>query len=401
MKTWKTEVLADVAQVFNGKTPSKSEQRREGHPVLKIRDVSELGEFRGEFQSFVDPVLAARLSDRHVKEGDILILNAAHNSDHVASKTYRAKLPTEGALATGEWLIIRPKTDSLNPNFTYHWATSVNTRQKIRELVHGIHLYPKDVSRLQIPVPPLPEQRRIADILDRADSLRAKRRAALAQLELFSESLFSEMFGDLTSNSMGWSDGRVLGEITEIVPGITKGRPLNGQTARPVSYLAVLNVQDRFLNLATVKTIEATETEISRYRLARNDLLLTEGGDPDKLGRGTLWQEQLPECIHQNHIFRIRLQTDDIDPIFLNWLVGSRRGKRYFARSAKQTTGIATINSTQLRQFPLLVPPLALQIEFRQRLAKVNAVKAVMAQTLAEFEGLSASLQWRAFRGEL
>src|SRR5207302_7609663 len=105
VNSWNTARLADVAAVFNGKTPSRAEQRAEGHPVLKIRNVSEHGEFRGAFESFVDPILAVQFPDRHVRAGDILILNAAHNADYVASKTYRAEPPTFGSLATGEWLI--------------------------------------------------------------------------------------------------------------------------------------------------------------------------------------------------------------------------------------------------------------------------------------------------------
>src|SRR5690606_5885451 len=94
------------------------------------------------------------------------------------------------------------------------------------------------------------------------------------------------------------------------------------------------------------------------------DLLLTEGGDPDKLGRGALWKAALNDCIHQNHVFRVRLTSKDLNPVYLSWLVGSARGKRYFAKQAKQTTGIASINMRQLRGFPLLVPPIALQQRF-------------------------------------
>jgi type I restriction enzyme S subunit len=150
-----------------------------------------------------------------------------------------------------------------------------------------------------------------------------------------------------------------------------------------------------------VKIINATDDEIGRYRLMRNDLLLTEGGDPDKLGRGTLWNGELPECIHQNHVFRVRLTYNEVDPLFLNWLVGSQRGKRYFLRSAKQTTGIASINMTQLRGFPLLIPPLALQREFARRVAAVEKLKAAHRASLAEMDALFATLQHRAFRGEL
>jgi len=155
------------------------------------------------------------------------------------------------------------------------------------------------------------------------------------------------------------------------------------------------------LNLTTVKTIEATASEITRYKLIKDDLLLTEGGDPDKLGRGTLWNDELPEGIHQNHIFRVRLTSPDLDPLFLNWLVGSQRGKKYFLRSAKQTTGIASINMTQLRGFPLLIPPLKLQREFALRVTAVERLKTAHRASLAELDALFATLQHRAFRGEL
>ena len=166
--------------------------------------------------------------------------------------------------------------------------------------------------------------------------------------------------------------------------------------------MAVANVQDKRLNLSAVKEIDATAAEIAKYRLKRNDLLLTEGGDPDKLGRGTLWREELPLAIHQNHIFRVRLHEDaEIHPAFLNWLVASERGRRYFLRSAKQTTGIASINATQLKNFPLLMPPLELQRTYAERLAKLEAEKVLQRTQLVRLDSLLASLQYRAFRGEL
>lgn len=251
-------------------------------------------------------------------------------------------------------------------------------------------------------LPPFQEQQRIADILDRADALRAKHRAALALLDTLAESIFLDLFGDPVENPRNWPNTQTLGEVADIVSGITKGRKLKSDAkVRAIPYLAAANVQDRALVLEEMKSIEASEDEIRRYRLVSNDLLLTEGGDPDKLGRGTLWRDELPECIHQNHMFRVRLTTDAIEPLFLNWLVGSQRGKRYFLRSAKQTTGIASINMTQLRGFPLLLPPLALQREFVERIAAVEKLKAAHRASLTELDALFASLQHRAFRGEL
>src|ERR1700681_619153 len=102
MSNWNNIALKEVADIFNGKTPSKGEQRSAGHPVLKIKDVSEFGEFRGAFTSFVDPTLAAVFTSKQVRDGDTLILNAAHTADYVGSKTYRVEPSTFGALTTGE-----------------------------------------------------------------------------------------------------------------------------------------------------------------------------------------------------------------------------------------------------------------------------------------------------------
>lgn len=215
------------------------------------------------------------------------------------------------------------------------------------------------------------------------------------------ESLFRKSFGELSGNEKGWDDSLVLSDVAEVVSGITKGRRTNLQK-REVPYLTVANVQDQALRLGAVKGIEATEAEIQRYRLQSGDLLLTEGGDPDKLGRGALWRGELPECIHQNHVFRVRiLDRSRIHPVYLSWLVSSRYGKRYFLGVAKQTTGIASINSRQLKAFPLLTPPIAIQEEFAARIAEIEALRERNSAHLAKLDELFASLQHRAFRGEL
>ncbi|MGI8431064.1 MAG: restriction endonuclease subunit S [Chthoniobacterales bacterium] len=290
--------------------------------------------------------------------------------------------------------VLRPKVEA-DVKYLYHFL------RQLRLHDGGYDRHFKYLKRAEVMLPPLAEQRRIAEVLDRAEALRAKRRAALAQLDTLTQSLFLDLFGDPVTNPKQWRDSLTLSEVADMVSGITKGRKLNGEAVRETPYLAVANVQDKALNLTTVKTIEATASEIARYKLIKDDLLLTEGGDPDKLGRGTLWNDELPECIHQNHIFRVRLTSPDLDPLFLNWLVGSQRGKKYFLRSAKQTTGIASINMTQLRGFPLLAPPIKLQREFARRVTAVERMKTAHRASMAELDALFATLQHRAFRGEL
>ena len=297
--------------------------------------------------------------------------------------------------------------DSLSPevlDVRYLYRFMDTYLDKLRRMsIGGVIKYIKigNLTEAELPLPPILEQRRIAAILDQADALRAKRREALAQLDSLTQSIFIEMFGDPVINSKGWPETTTLGEVANIASGVTKGRNLTGKVTRTIPYLAVANVQEKSLNLSAVKKIDATEDEIERYLLKWNDLLLTEGGDPDKLGRGTLWKNELPECIHQNHIFRVRVTSEAVTPLFLNWLVGSQRGKKFFLRSAKQTTGIASINMTQLRSFPLLLPPIELQRDFENIAAGVAQQQAIHAASLAALDTLFASLQHRAFRGEL
>ncbi len=293
--------------------------------------------------------------------------------------------------------------DSFDARFVSHFFQTPDYWAQITKSARGVAqpgVNATTLKSLDIPRFPLSEQKRIAEILDRAEALRAKRRAALALLDELTQSIFLDMFGDPVSNPKGWNNTKTLAEVASVGSGITKGRRTK-DPVRTVPYMAVVNVQDKMLDLSVIKTIDATDKEIDRYRLKRNDLLLTEGGDADKLGRGTLWGDELPECIHQNHIFRVRPETSEVTPLFLNWLVGGPRGKSYFLSQAKQTTGIATINMTQLKAFPMLLPPLKLQDEFSKRILWIEDMRSSQLRSLNELDQLFASLQHRAFRGEL
>jgi type I restriction enzyme S subunit len=337
--------------------------------------------------------------------GDILVGEASGSLAEVGkSAIWDGKLPECAFQNT----LIRVRSRNINsshPRYLLHFLQYQFESGVMANISRGVgirHLGREALADLRVPVLPIDAQHQVVHVLDLVDKLRAKRRESLVLLDRLAQSIFTSLVGDVVMNDRGWNDGRILGDVAEIVSGITKGRKSPAGTMRTVPYLAVANVQAMRLAMAEVKTIDATEAEIERYALMRNDLVLTEGGDPDKLGRGTLWREELSECIHQNHIFRVRLRPDsEIVPLYLNWLIASERGRRYFLKSAKQTTGIASINATQLRQFPLLEPPPDLQRNLADRLVQVDAVKRTHAAHLAELDALFASVQDRAFRGQL
>jgi type I restriction enzyme S subunit len=316
-----------------------------------------------------------------------------------------AQATTRHARAAGstEFHVVRPKANVVDGRYLHYFL-----RQPIIRLVGekrmtgsaGQRRVPESyLAELRIPVPPIEEQRKIASMLNEVELLRTMRRQTIGFMSELGESIFSDIFG----NGSEPLTTRPLKEVADVASGITKGRKVpSGTPLRTVPYLAVANVQDKRLNLSAVKTIEASESEIERYRLHKDDLLLTEGGDPDKLGRGTLWNNEIPEAIHQNHIFRVRLLNQHhVNPVFLNWYVGSDFGKRYFLRSAKRTTGIASINSTQLKNFPLRLPPIHQQEEFAEKLAEIREVKSLQNTHMHVLDELFDSLQARAFHGEL
>jgi type I restriction enzyme S subunit len=135
--------------------------------------------------------------------------------------------------------------------------------------------------------------------------------------------------------------------------------------------------------------------------LRSGDILLTEGGDPDKLGRGAVWRGEIQGCIHQNHVFRVRLKNDGFVPDYVSALLGSSYGKRYFLRAAKQTTGIASINRTQLGGFPVMAAPPETQQRYAAAVFKVRELETRLLGAVRAADKLFDSLAQRAFLGEL
>jgi type I restriction enzyme S subunit len=343
----------------------------------------------------------AEMVTYRLEPGDLL-LNEASGSRHEVGKPALWLSEIDDCAFQNTLLRVRP--NAAEPRFLFHYFRYMATTGGFADRSRGVgiyHLGRDALASLPVPKPSLDQQRRIADILDRAEALLAAHRRSAALFAALGHGIYDAMFGSLERDREASVSIARLQDLATISSGITLGRKTPAHTS-PVPYMTVANVQDRRLDLRTVKTIEATDAEIERYQLVPGDLLLTEGGDPDKLGRGTLWRGELDLCIHQNHIFRVRVTRSDLlDPLYLNWHVGSTRGKSYFLRSAKQTTGIASINSTQLKSFPVVLPPLREQRLFAQRVESVDRWRALAGRQMYELDRLLKALQDRAFRGEL
>lgn len=195
------------------------------------------------------------------------------------------------------------------------------------------------------------------------------------------------------ARTSGWRQV-LFSDIATTAGGVTKGRTLKGKTAC-YPYLRVANVQRGYLDLTEVKDIEIAVTELERYALSPGDLLITEGGDWDKVGRMALWQGEIAPCLHQNHVFRAQLRSADC---LRDWvlLYFNSAAREYFAQASKQTTNLASINMRQLRSCPVPLPPLA---EQKRIVAKVNelmalcdALEAKLTQSRSDADTLAAAI---------
>ena len=237
-------------------------------------------------------------------------------------------------------------------------------------------------------------------MLDSIDDSIERTDAVIEATEQLRDSLLHEL---LTRGVPGWhtawkdvtglgaipADWEVvrLGEVAEVQTGRAVNRKAAHGHTLEIPYLSVANVKDGYLDLGTVKTMQVDGSEVDRYRLLAGDVLFTEGGDADKLGRGTVWKEEIPLCLHQNHIFVVRPDLHFLCAEFLSFYATSSFGKRYFLGAAKQTTNLASINSTQLRQMPLPLPSVREQEEL---VALLSAVGVFAQQASNEHDSLQS-----------
>ena len=211
------------------------------------------------------------------------------------------------------------------------------------------------IRQLRVPAPDASVQAAVSEQLDallaRVEEGASGVRRALRAVASFRAACLTAVFSGEYSGT-GTPPSERLDEIADIQSGIAKGRTEDGVVVeRP--YLRTANVQGGFLDLSVIKTLLVTEAQVQKYRLEHEDVLVLEGGDADKVGRGWLWESQIGDCLHQNHVFAVRTRRDKLTPRFLAYYVNAPQARAYFLSCAKQTTNLASINKGQLKALPV------------------------------------------------
>ncbi|MGV8735761.1 MAG: restriction endonuclease subunit S [Pseudomonas asiatica] len=395
-----SQKLSDVLQFIRGVTFSPEELVTGDEPgaIACLRTKNIQKELDDSDLIYV-PSSVVKREEQALQECDLLISSA--NSWGLVGKTVRVGKLSYPATAGGFISILRPDRERIDPDYLFRFISWARTQHEIRHLgrqtTNISNLDRERFLELPIPLPPLPTQRHIAKVLEQADSLRRQAQQMEAEFDRLAQALFRDMFGDYRQQAA--KNFVPLAKVADVVSGVAKGGKLTG-AVRSLPYLRVANVQDGFLNLSEIKKIEATERDIEKYRLKAGDILMTEGGDFDKLGRGAMWSGEIAECIHQNHIFRVRL-SDAYEPRFFECYLRTPMVKTYFLGCAKKTTNLASINMSQLKALPTPKESLGRQKQFVVALQKIEAQRQMARRQQVELEQAFQSLTQRAFKGEL
>lgn len=408
---WEIKTLARLATAFiSGGTPSteKVELWDGTIPWTTSAAISENDVILSSAQRFITELGLVESATHIVPKGNLLVGTrvgvgkAVVNLMDIAISQDLTGVVLDTSQAHQEFIAYQFKTERIQ---------NILDGRKRGTTIKGISRF--DLQTLELHLPSLTEQQAIAQILQ---MLQEEIRVRYQEKELEREcktALMSHLFTyGLGSDSTSLREtkfGKVptfwrilpLAQCAYVQTGVAKGRKLEGNHTVTLPYLRVANVQDGYLDLSEIKEIELRQAEIERYKLYPGDVVVTEGGDFDKLGRGFLWKGQIANCVHQNHIFAVRVNQDILFPEYFAYLIQSDYGKAYFLSVAHRTTNLASINSTKLKNFPALIPSLEEQKDIVRVLDACDAQTIVLDRELALLEELFHALLEELMAGRI
>ncbi len=372
--------------------------------------------------------MQASAEEREIKKfqircGDVLATKDSEEPDDIAIPSLVAEdLP--GVLCGYHLAMIRPRLASVSGSFLAWLHASKSFRAQYEAKAVGVTRFGLSqyaFRAARIPLPPLAEQQRIAAYLDAScaaiDAAVTAKRRQLETLDALRKSIIQRAVtrgisdrAVLESTGNVWLDQVPRGwklvclkRIAELQGGLTLGKQYEGPLIeRP--YLRVGNVQDGHLDLEDVSVIELPASVAEGVELRVDDVLMTEGGDLDKLGRGYLWNGEIQGCLHQNHIFAVRCFRHKLKPMFLAYVTAAKYGRDYFEATGKKTTNLACTNATKVGEFPIPLPVLpeqeAICSYLDEKLADVKRIVSGIETQIATLTAYRKSLIHECVTGQ-
>lgn len=386
--------VGDLSDQIRGVTYGKedaSKTPKDGYlPVLRAGNITE----HGLIYSDLVYVPTGKISPKQkIKRGDIVIAASSGSLD-VVGKAAPALDDFDGGFGAF-CKVIRPN-QKVDSKYLAHFFKTPEYRTIISSLAAGANinnLRSEHLDDLLVPLPSLPEQRRIAAILDEADALRTKRREALAQLDSLTKSVFIEMFGDPMTNPMGW-DCKPFSEIGKVVTGNTPSRDMPDYYGNAIEWIKSdnINTPHYYLTKAT-EGLSNSGKAVGRTVPPFSILVTCIAGSPECIGNAAMTDRE----VAFNQQINAFVPTS-VDPhfIYAQILIGKKLIQEASTNGMK-----GMVSKSRFEKIMLMEPDLALQKKFAIRAQAIEALKASHVVSLTKLDALFASLQHRAFQGEL
>lgn len=392
-----TVSLAEVSDLIDYGVTASANPEPVGPKFLRITDIQD-----GDVDWGAVPYCDAderKLRSSRLRPGDIVFARTGATT----GKSYLIRECPDNAVFASYLIRVRP-SPRIDPRFLAHFFNSAGYWEQISLKAAGAAQPGVNASKLEeliLPLPPIDEQRRIAAILDQADALRAKRRAALAQLDEMARAIFVEMFGPGP-----YQRTIPIGDcVEEFRYGTSNKSGLGGYPT-----LRIPNVLGSAINLTDLKTVEVEEREFSRLRLREGDLLFVRtNGNPDYVGRCAVVPAKLghdiglsaEDFIFASYLIRARPTPGAVHPTFVQVFLSIAEGRHQVREHAKTSAGQFNINTEGLAALRIPQVPYSEQAAYADRIAAIAVLRSSLEQHSATSDDLFTSLQHRAFRGEL
>jgi len=415
---WKSLSLMEVlASLSSGSRPKGgSKEKNIGILSLGGEHVTDDGLFELSKPQYVPYEFFEDIkAEAKIAVGDILINKDGAKTGKLALVT--EEFPIFPACINEHLFRLRTNSEIINSRYLFAFLLSALGQRQIKEEIQGSAqggINRRFAKYLKILFPEDERERNaITEVIRMADNALSVTRKELRATHRLKTALMQQLF---TKGIPGrhkkikktkWVEGpesweyKKLSDISEISSGFTMGRDLSRYETMRVPYVTVGNVKEGTLDLSNVGQIEVKVSELESLKLKRGDILTTEGGDRDKLGRGCVWKGEIGNCVYQNHIFRIRMEPDTYKPELFHFLLQTHRAKKYFFSHAKQTSNLCTVNSRELKRFPLLIPDMDEQEDMLDILSSMEGVILSITKQCNALSCLKKSLLQNLLTGKV
>ena len=389
--------LSDIAKVIRGVSYGSNDgQKRqlENHlPVLRAGNIQDCLLLEKDLVWVPNTKVSL---DQLIKQHDIIMCSSS-GSSAVVGKSARAESDWQGSF--GAFCVgIRPEQQKCDPSYLSHYLRSpaFTSWSSLSAGANIKNIRKSELEDFEIPLPPLPEQKRIAAILDKADSIRRMQQEAARLTEELLRSVFLDMFGDPVTNPKGWEEVTIRDLVTEVKYGTSDKASYEGEypvlRMNNITYLGGWNLTD-------LKRIDIPEKELSKYLVQKGDILFNRTNSKELVGKTAVYRRDDPMA-YAGYLIRIRPNKQNNSEYIAAYL-NSTHGKKILESMCKNIVGMANINAQELQEIPILQPPMGLQNHYASIVTSVEKAKEKLKASSEVTDTLFNSLLQRAFAGEL